>query len=152
MFRIIEEVRPRWVVGENVGHFVGMGLDRTLSDLEGIGYEWKSFVIPALAVGACHRRDRTFIVAYSGSKPDIQKNTKISPIRGKREAWNDDSGSYWGDAAGSDWTVHPSGILGVDDGLPDRVDRSKSLGNAVMPKHIYPIFKAIAEIEEVKSE
>ena len=65
MFRIIQELKPTWVVGENVANFANMELDRTLSDLESIGYTWGAFVIPALAVGAKHRRDRIFIVAYT---------------------------------------------------------------------------------------
>ncbi|WP_188738651.1 DNA cytosine methyltransferase, partial [Oceanobacillus neutriphilus] len=52
MFRIIEEIRPTFVVGENVANFVGMELDRTLSDLENIGYTGGAFVIPASAVNA----------------------------------------------------------------------------------------------------
>src|SRR3990172_7387982 len=65
MFRVIKEIRPTWVLGENVAGFVSMGLDDALSDLEAEGYETQSFIIPACAVGAPHRRDRVFIVAYA---------------------------------------------------------------------------------------
>ena len=68
MFRIIAEIRPRWVIGENVAGHVNLGLDDVLSDLESIGYTAQAFVIPACAVGAPHRRDRVFIVAYSDGK------------------------------------------------------------------------------------
>ena len=67
MFRIIKELRPTWVVGENVANFANMELDRTLFDLESAGYKGQSFIIPACAVDAKHRRDRTFVVAYSDS-------------------------------------------------------------------------------------
>lgn len=63
MFRVIEEVRPRWVVGENVAGIVRMELDTCLSDLERIGYTTQAFIIPACAVNAPHRRDRVWIVA-----------------------------------------------------------------------------------------
>lgn len=66
MFRIISECRPRWVIGENVAGFINMGLDESISDLEGIGYEVQTFVIPACAVNAPHRRDRVWIIAHSG--------------------------------------------------------------------------------------
>jgi len=66
MFRIISEVRPAWVVGENVSGFINMGLDPVLSDLEGIGYETTTFVFPAHALGAPHRRERVWIVTYTG--------------------------------------------------------------------------------------
>ena len=68
MFRIIAEIRPRWVVGENVAGHVNLGLDDVLSDLESIGYTAQAFVIPACAVGSPHRRDRVFIVAYTESE------------------------------------------------------------------------------------
>lgn len=68
MFRIIKALRPAWVLGENVANIVNMALDTVLSDLESEGYEAATFVIPACAVGAPHRRDRVWIVAYSHGK------------------------------------------------------------------------------------
>ena len=65
MFRLIEELRPAWVVGENVAGHVSLGLDDVLSDLESAGYQTRAFVIPAAAVGAPHRRDRVFVVGYT---------------------------------------------------------------------------------------
>jgi DNA (cytosine-5)-methyltransferase 1 len=65
MARVIDEVRPRWVVGENVAGFINMGLDDCLLDLESLGYEAWPVVIPACAVGAWHRRDRVWIVAHA---------------------------------------------------------------------------------------
>ena len=67
MFRVIQEIRPAWVIGENVAGFVNMELERTLTDLENEGYETQAFIIPACAVGAPHERKRVFIVAYSNS-------------------------------------------------------------------------------------
>lgn len=68
VFRLIKELRPTWVLGENVAGHVTLGLDDVLADLESIGYTAQAFVVPACAVGAPHRRDRVFIVAYSNSK------------------------------------------------------------------------------------
>ena len=64
MVRVIAELRPDWVVGENVTGIVSMALDEVLSDLESIGYATQAFVIPACAVDAPHRRDRCAIVAH----------------------------------------------------------------------------------------
>lgn len=63
MFRIVSELRPTWVVGENVPGLVRLGLDEVLSDLEGIGYSTQTFDIPACAVDAPHVRHRVWIVA-----------------------------------------------------------------------------------------
>ncbi len=64
MLRVISEVRPRWIIGENVAGIINMELDNCISDLEREGYEVQTFVIPACAVGAPHRRDRVWIVAH----------------------------------------------------------------------------------------
>lgn len=65
MRRIIHECRPRWVVVENVGGFVHLALDLVLADLENEDYEAGAVVLPALAVGAPHRRDRCFVVGHT---------------------------------------------------------------------------------------
>ena len=67
MASLIEKLRPRWVIGENVRGFVNeeLGLQRSLSDLEDIGYQTAPFVIPACAVDAHHRRDRVWTVAHT---------------------------------------------------------------------------------------
>ncbi len=65
MFRVIQETKPTWVIGENVANFVNMGLDDAASDLEAKGYEVQPFIIPACAVEAPHERKRVFILAYS---------------------------------------------------------------------------------------
>jgi len=67
MLRVIEEIQPTWVVGENVAGIIRMALDQVLSDLESIGYTCQAFVIPACALDAQHRRDRCAIVACGDS-------------------------------------------------------------------------------------
>ena len=67
MVRVIEDIRPKWIIGENVSGFVTMpmGLRRSLVDLESIGYKAIPYLIPAAAVDAKHRRMRCWIVGYS---------------------------------------------------------------------------------------
>jgi DNA (cytosine-5)-methyltransferase 1 len=63
MRRLVDELRPAWVIGENVAGHISMGLDSVLSDLDALEYSCRAFVIPACAVGAHHRRDRLWIIA-----------------------------------------------------------------------------------------
>ena len=65
MLRVIRECQPRWVIGENVSGFIRMALDDVCADLEREGYEVRTFILPACAVDAHHRRDRVWIVAHS---------------------------------------------------------------------------------------
>ncbi|WP_336821229.1 DNA (cytosine-5-)-methyltransferase [Bacillus thuringiensis] len=144
MFRIIEEIRPTWVVGENVANFANMELDRTLFNLESIGYQGKSFIIPACSVGAEHRRDRVFVVAYSDSKHVERSGCKTV----QREC------SLQGELSSRSFTkirkrseVFEPKLCRTFNGIPNQVDRLRSLGNAVVPGQIYPIFETIAKIE-----
>ena len=65
MVRVVKELRPTWIVGENVAGIVRMALPDILSELEACGYRTRTFLIPACAVGARHRRYRVAIVGYS---------------------------------------------------------------------------------------
>ena len=131
MLRIISESTPTWVVGENVAGFVSMGLDSAIVDLEGIGYEVQSFIIPACAVDAKHRRDRVWIVAYANG---TQRKGGCVPGRIQAEHPNLVGGSRWKAEPRMDRVV---------DGLPDRTHRLKGLGNAIVPQVAEVIFRAI---------
>ena len=65
MLRVIRELRPSWVLGENVPGIVNLALDTVLTDLESVGYEAQPFIIPACGVDAPHKRYRVCIVAHS---------------------------------------------------------------------------------------
>lgn len=60
--RLIGEIRPSWVVAENVPGLISIALDDILSDLESKGYKTRTFLYPASAVGAPHKRERLFII------------------------------------------------------------------------------------------
>lgn len=67
MRRLVEELRPSWVIGENVAGHISLGLDQVLFDLDALGYASRALVIPAVAVNAPHRRDRVWVVANASS-------------------------------------------------------------------------------------
>lgn len=94
MFRVIQELRPAWVVGENVAGLVTLGLDEVLADLESIGYACQAFIIPACAVDSAHRRDRCAIVAYTNfnSSDDVSYAASIG-LQGERTGWEQISGT-----------------------------------------------------------
>ena len=65
MFRLIKELKPVWVLAENVEGHIKLGLDEVLYDLESENYTTQTFIIPATGVGANHQRKRLWIVGYS---------------------------------------------------------------------------------------
>lgn len=75
--RLIGEIRPRFVIVENVAALLGRGLHVILGDLAAIGHDAVWHCIPASAVGAPHRRDRVWIVAYARSE---QHEVKGAPF------------------------------------------------------------------------
>ena len=75
-FRLIQEIRPDWVIGENVAGIINLGLDTVLADLEGKNYSVQTFVIPACALNAPHRRDRVWIVAHTNQNSEPTINEK----------------------------------------------------------------------------
>lgn len=87
MLRVIEAVRPRWVIGENVAGHITMGLDTVLSDLESACYTSRCYVIPAVAADAPHRRDRCWIVAHSDDAG--QPASEGSRQDNRNQPWDD---------------------------------------------------------------
>ena len=66
MFRLVKELRPTWVIGENVSGHIKLGLDTVLENLESEGYSARAFSISASSIGAVHQRERVWILAHSG--------------------------------------------------------------------------------------
>ena len=85
MVRVIKELRPTWVVGENVAGIVRMALPDILSELEACGYRTRTFLVPACAVGARHRRYRVAIVAHSDSGGQLYRQNEINPAKGRKQ-------------------------------------------------------------------
>lgn len=137
MLRVIREVAPRWVVGENVFGIVtwenGLVFEQVHIDLEAEGYEVQAFVLPAASTNAPHRRDRTWFIAHSKintfnheNKPKIKTGSHKIP----KKRFDGDS-------------KPESSVPGMDDGVPGWMDEVRGLGNAIVPDVAYRIFDTI---------
>ena len=103
MLRVISEIRPTWVIGENVPGIVNLALDTVLSDLESIGYSCQTFIVPACGVDAPHRRYRVAVVGYSESKRCRKAGKDFAGQKertscGSFAMANFDSGTMWNDS------------------------------------------------------
>jgi len=171
MLRVIREIKPSWVLGENVPGILSIAGKTVCEDLEREGYTVTVFNFEAAAVGATHRRERIFFVAHTKSNTQgrlpIGERTKESGpcIGGQNVAYTESRQSResmqrvqqrsWRRLGSDDgksrsiydwWAVEPD-VGRVANGISNGVDRLKCLGNAVVPQQVYPILKAIADIE-----
>ncbi len=168
MLRAIKEIKPRWIIGENVRGIVswneGLVFDEVCADLESQGYEVQPFLIPAASVNAPHKRDRIWFVAYSESErfqrgQDFNKWTKFDEKRSNNEfvirTKCKDNKQY----SNSNFCKFPTQppICGGNDGISRELDgitfpkwrqeSIKAYGNAIVPQVALQIFKAINEFE-----
>lgn len=173
MLRVIRELRPHCVVGENVPGIIKTAAGQVVKDLERAGYHVVVFHYEAASVGAWHRRARAFFVGLadvadtdgeglqggeqhgaSAASEDTRERPSRPPVGERRETIRN---TLCGGrdriarrrqrqelADGRCWAVEPD-VGRVAHGIPARVDRLKCLGNAVVPQQAYPIFKALAE-------
>lgn len=151
MLRVIREVAPAWVVGENVAGLISMDGGRVfagiLADMENAGYSTEVYLIPAIGVGAPHRRDRVWIVAHSKQRRfpgRIQQRRKPGAIKFASMGGNNNGHPKW-----EAWNRSPEFLL-RHYGLSGKLDEPeiKALGNAIVPQIAYQIFKAINQTKE----
>jgi len=193
MLRTIREIKPRYVVGENVFGLLnwdgGMVFNEVQADLENEGYEIQPCLLPACAINAPHRRDRIWFVAYSRHNTTRQtrnsntnERSEFATIhqegqsRERQTIFNNGFCNIQGITTNNDnqglqrseeqrsigeswqkrnkqftrffqpnWENFPtqSPICGGNDGIPNRMDRIKGLGSAIVPQVALQIFKAI---------
>ena len=162
MLRVIADITPHFVVGENVPGIIRIAAGQVVEDLERIGYNVAVFAFEAASVGAPHRRERVAFVAHreeprsgrisvqqGGSQQKdidfIREREFVADAAVRREQRKQPSRKgAWRPCCDSWWTAEPD-VGRVAHGIPNRVDRLKCLGNAVVPQQFYPIFAAIAD-------
>ena len=161
--RVVQQLQPRIVVLENVAALLTRGLDRVLGELAEIGFNAEWHCIPACAVGAPHIRDRAFILAdragersngradskfnkqgdisqqFGTSGRDVPNaNIACASERRIQPRWQFMRAScvkteMSRSGLNTNWIIEPE--LGrVVDGIPDRLDSLRGLGNAVVPQ------------------
>lgn len=167
--RIIKEIRPTFVFLENVPAIRTRGLDTILLELTTLGYDCRWTIISAASIGAPHQRDRWFLL---GSNSDCFRRWK--QLRGRSWAnWknktnikHDGFEEFMADSIGerleetwwkkpqydstvdSNWWATEPNVGRVVDGLPNRVDRIKGLGNSVVPAQAKKAFEILIGFEE----
>lgn len=149
--RIVDEIRPKWVVAENVRGLLSSESGRffrgILRDFANLGYDVGWCCYRAADVGAIHARERVAIIAHTNSER-LEGMCKRSVYRREQQTYE-----YSGREI-ENWkrlsNLYEPKLLRSHNGVPNYVDRIKCLGNAVVPQQFYLIFKTIAEIERIR--
>ena len=159
LMRVVRLVRPQYVILENVSAILANGLDTVLAELAQAGFDAEWACIPASAVGACHQRDRWWLVAYAKSTGARQHESHSRRQRDGESLFGDgcadkEISQHFANTSSErlerpqhqkwsiaeqlcpDWGGYVSEpvLCRGDDGLSGRVDRLKALGNAVVPQ------------------
>ncbi len=127
--RLIGELRPQFVLLENVAALLDGGMATVCGDLASLGYDAEWDVISACALGAAHMRQRVFLVAYPNSIYGRKglRNTVAHQHRPLQAVY---------DLEGARACVrarleNPSALYGGADDAPDRMDRNRAIGNSI---------------------
>lgn len=156
MFRIVGEIGPRWVVAENVRGLLSVKHerihDKVCADLEAEGYEVGTFVLPAVAFGLQHKRERVFVVAHANRirREQGQACTNLfgeaPPLYEGDEAWGmlrDYDGR-----SGRVWQAPELVFEPVAHGLSEELVRLEACGNAVVPGVAEFIARKIVQFDQ----
>lgn len=174
MYRVISELRPRFVLVENSSALLVRGMGKVIGDLAEIGYDAEWQIIPACSVGADHIRERIWILSYSHSArlESIYEQWRIKCEKevGQDAAYSDSSRlsrwlqarknsedapelGAWSRSAIDTATPFPelnragAAVLGRgENGIPNRIHRMHAIGNAVVPQIPELIARQIAEV------
>lgn len=168
VIRLVRELRPRFVFLENVPAIAVRGLDRVLLELTSLGYDSRWTIVSAASLGACHQRDRWFLLAHSSGESlrikheqkfnesphgikSISKQRDVTHTSCERFERKQKSERYekkiTRPCGFGGWKSQPTVGRGVD-GIQNRVDRLRCLGNSVVPIQAKTAFEKL--IGEVK--
>jgi DNA (cytosine-5)-methyltransferase 1 len=120
--RLIGEIQPRFAFVENSPNLRTKGLVRILKDLNRLGYHARWGVLGSRNIGADHYRKRIWILAYA-NKPQLKRRGLSSGIHKKNPY-----------VSSADWRESESRMERVKDGMANRVDRLKAIGNGQDPR------------------
>lgn len=134
--RIVADLKPRFILVENVHHAWRSWMPSVRGDLWGLGYASLPLRLSASEVGADHERRRGFVLA----NPDGEFLRELS------RRWIGASGEVAAEPLDSRWGTAASRMARIDDGVPYGVDRRRALGNAVVPQVAQWIGERILEV------
>lgn len=150
--RLIQEIKPKYAIIENVANLRSKGLATVLKDLGEIGYDVEWNIISARSIGGIHLRERVFLITHSNN---FRLRSTFTSKEEKQKWWTETTSSQR-DLLQQARAFEPR-VCRSDAGFPSRVDRPrreriKQLGNSVVPQIAEWIGQRILEYEERVNE
>lgn len=166
IMRLAKEIKPKFIFLENVPAIRKRGLSTVIGELTQAGYDCRYGFLSAYDVGAPHLRERWFLLAHTNSER-IGENTGTvfreqntrhetwrngiihrcsdvdNSVCGRYESPKEEVLSRRDSAIDASWWETESSVGRVVNELPNRVDRIKCLGNAVVPKQVKEAFERL---------
>ena len=133
MWRVCGEVKPKYVIIENSNAILNRGFEHILQAFAEIGYNAEWQCLQGYQFGTPQRRRRMYAIFYTSSKRDRMEKSEIF--------------SRWNKPIYTDWGSSENRVYGMANDIPNRVDRHRALGNAVMPIVADYLFKCIIRRE-----
>ncbi len=133
--RIVRELRPRFVLVENVSGLLVRGFDRVLGSLAEIGYDAEWRCVKTSSIGASQHRERLWILAYPHNE-GCQGSIWAGEPYPQGEEWSPSCGEPLRSTCGY-WPPGPRAVADIPrmvDGPTNRMDRLRSIGNSVVPQ------------------
>lgn len=165
IMRIVDEIQPNFLFLENVPAITTRGLGAVTAEITRRGYDCRWTALSAAEVGANHKRNRWWLLAYAerhrgranATKHQLPKES-AELQQSDRQALSDNATALYGDVANFErmrelqqnwWSTEPA-VGRVVNGLPFRVDRIKGLGNSVVPQCAREAFKELSGLQEIR--
>ena len=163
MFRLIKELKPTWVIGENVSGHIKLGLDTVLENLESEGYSTRTFSISASSIGANHKRERVWIIANKNVEDSRSRSRGFQSTRDQEgirsgtfeeTKWSSDTDTTSRPSEGTETMADTESIssherkfkLNTKKSKEERFSRSKIRGESVNVADTESIFRNEHEI------
>lgn len=159
IMRLVDEIQPSFLFLENVPAITTRGLGAVTAEITRRGYDCRWTTLSAAEVGANHKRDRWWLLAYAtsyGERGELQGELDVSGsvsdsdcMRGLQQKGSEQNERRWS-CNESWWRTEPD-VGRVVNGLPFRVDRIKGLGNSVVPQCAREAFKELSSLQEIRN-
>lgn len=148
VIRLAKEIQPAFLFLENVSNIRTKGMDRVIEELTQAGYDCRWLFISASDVGAPHKRERWFCLAHSKEFSSRREVRDLHCSNETTQGPKNEHQNKTGESISAGWWTSEPDVVRVANEVPQRMDRLKRLGNAVVPQQARQAFEILMGINK----